>query len=122
MKNNKGLVRGIVLFLMYAYAGAICFYIWSNDSLNSMKYIPMYIMLIAVLYILFQMMQRYVFKRQNWWDWLYYIGLLSIVAPRFLVTQENIESINLFADLAVLFLIIPLLFDTKQLLTEKNKR
>ena len=85
----------------------------------SLRSVPIYIMILAFVYILLQIAKRYLYKEYNWWDWLYYIGLIAMMLPTIFATEENLETFNLFTDFGVLFLIIPILFDGNRLIQNK---
>ncbi len=91
-------------------------YYWSVDDLLSIKSVPMHILIVTVIYILIQISKRYAVKSPNWWDWLYYLGLIGMMLPVFLATEENQSTYHLIADIGAPFLVIPMLFDIVQLL------
>ena len=119
MKNSR-LIRIIILIIMIVIGGIIINYYWRNDSLDSMVRVPMGILIWTFAYILYQIGKRFFFKKRNWWDWLYYIGLVVIILPRSLATPDNLSSFQLITDMGILFLLIPVLFDGKQLLDENK--
>ncbi|MCO4813462.1 MAG: hypothetical protein KC454_02045 [Flavobacteriales bacterium] len=119
MKNSR-LIRIIILIIMIVIGGIIINYYWRNDSLDSMVSVPMGILIWTFAYILCQIGKRFFFKKRNWWDWLYYIGLVVIILPRSLATPDNLSSFQLITDMGILFLLIPVLFDGKQLLDENK--
>ena len=88
--------------------------------IRRMKFVPMKIMIFAFCYILLQIIKRFIFRKQNWWDWLYYIGLLAIVIPSYLATDSNYSAMLLFAQVGTCFLIIPLIFDIIGLVRTSN--
>jgi len=105
---------------MLLVGGLIINYYWKNDSLKSIVSVPMSIMVFTFVYILCQIGKRFAFKKQNWWDWLYYIGLVVIILPRFLATPENLSIFQTVTDIGILFLLVPVFFDGKQLLDENK--
>ncbi len=115
MKNSK-ILKILILVVMFLLGNAISMYYWSNDDLASMKFVPMFIMVLALVYILMQIFKRYLYKEKNWWDWLYYIGLLAIVLPTYFATEENISTFQKVTDFGSLFLVFPLLFDFKKMI------
>lgn len=119
MKNSR-LIRVIVLIVMLIIGGIIINYYWKNDSLESMVSVPMSILIFTFAYILCQIGKRFLFKKRNWWDWLYYIGLVVIVLPRSLATPDNLSLFQTITDMGILFLLVPILFDGKQLLDENK--
>lgn len=95
-------------------------YYWSNSSLNSLKYVPVYLMVLTLVYILLQIGKRYLFKKQNWWDWLYYIGLAGMMLGVFFTSQTSVELYNSITDYSIIFLIVPGLIDLIDQLQKKK--
>ena len=118
--KNKRLIRFIILIVMLLVGGVIINYYWKNDTLESMVSVPLVIMIFTLVYILCQIGKRFFFKKQNWWDWIYYIGLLVIILPRFLATADNLYLFQTITDIGILFLIVPVFLDGKQLLDENR--
>ncbi|MCH2230140.1 MAG: hypothetical protein MK105_07325 [Crocinitomicaceae bacterium] len=116
-KRNKV----ILLILSTLVSCLIIAYYWSNSSLSSISLVPISIMALALLYILIQMAKRFFVKEQNWWDWLYYVGLLSMITPTFFANNSNEYIFHLVTDYGILFLLIPILFDGKSLLNGNRK-
>jgi len=119
MKNKK-LIGFLLLLDAFVLAGFIIYYYWTASQLQELTAVPMYLMLIALGYILTQRLKRYLFKGQNWWDWLYYIGLTSMMLPLFFATPDNLSLFNLIADYGSFFFALPLLLDAKLLLTKSE--
>lgn len=119
MKENK-VVQLIFAIAALIIGGNIIFYYWSHSTLSSMQMVPMYLMILAFVYILLQIGKRYVFKRQKWWDWLYYIGLTGMMLPVFFASGSNVNTFNTIADYGTLFLVIPVLLDVTHIFS-KNK-
>lgn len=118
MKENRK-VYLLLLILSLCTGGAISLYYWTHDTLKDVRYIPLYMAILAFVYVLLQMLKRYLFSKGNWWDWLYYIGLLAVALPTFFMTDANAGMFHLFAEIGTLFLIFPVLLDGKQWLDGK---
>ena len=119
MKNNK-MLRMLLLILNLVLGAIIVLYYWSNESVDSIKQIPIYVMLLALGYIFVQIAKRYFFKKQNWWDWLYYIGIIAMMVPTVIADTSNMQLMELLTDYGTLFLIIPVFFDGKQVIDGKQ--
>lgn len=119
LRKNR-IVELLIVILMGVFAGICIAYYWNISSFEGLKFVPMKIMIFAFCYILLQILKRFVFRKQNWWDWLYYIGLLAIVIPSYLATDGNYSSMLLFAQIGTCFLIIPLIFDVIGLVRTSN--
>jgi hypothetical protein len=110
MNNSKRIQFFLVVGLVIV-GFLINYYYWSNDSLNSMKHVPLYVMILAFVYILLQILKRYISKKQNWWDWGYYIGLIAVMLPTLLINEENTNFFNIVCNYGVLFLLLPVVKD-----------
>jgi hypothetical protein len=118
MKNAK-LYKSLFIVALLVLGGCIVFYYWSVDTLEAIKFVPVYIMVLCLVYVLLQILKRYLFKSHKWWDWLYYIGLLSVMIPGYMVTSENLSTFAMMSDYGTLFLLIPALFDGIDLTQKK---
>jgi hypothetical protein len=52
-----------------------------------------------------------IYKTINWWDWLYYIALVSIALPVLFANSLNENFYHWILDLGCTFFIIPVLVD-----------
>lgn len=114
MKNSK-ILKVLILVIMFLLGNAISMYYWSNGTLGSMRNVPMFIMILVLIYILMQILKRFLYKEKNWWDWLYYIGLLIVILPTYFASENNLSTFQLMTDFGSLFFVLPLLFDFKKL-------
>lgn len=112
----KPILRPILDLAALVFAGIIVFYYWTNISFEAIKNVPYYIMLMALFYVVAQMVKRRVSKQHYWFDWLYYIGLLSMILPTYLATHDNYLNYEVFVDFGTLFLVLPVLLDFVQLI------
>ena len=119
MKNKK-LILVILLIDSLVFAGFIINYYWSTNEMGAIQTVPFYLMFIAIAYIIVQILKRYLTKSQNWWDWMYYIGLTSMMLPIFFVTTENLEIFNTITDYGSFFFVIPVGFDLKAMLNKSQ--
>lgn len=118
MDKNRILSVVFVVVLLIT-SGLVIQYYWTTDSFSGMKYVPMYVMIYVLIYIISQIARRYFLKRQNWWDWIYYIGLISMMLPIFFISDSNVSMYNTISDYGILFLLVPLIFDLKQIIQKK---
>lgn len=113
--NKRKLLKGLYIFNLLAIGGWICYYYWNADSLADIQNVPVYIMVLCLIYVLLQITKRMILKENNWWDWLYYIGLTCVMIPTFLATKDNLSVMAFLTDYGTLFLLIPVLFDGRSL-------
>ena len=118
MKNEK-MIRVLLSVSMILFGGLIVAYFWSHETIEAILYVPMHVMIFALVYILLQIVKRFLFKERNWWDWLYYIGLAALVVPRYFISEDNLSMFNSLIAFGTLFLIIPVLMDGKKLMASK---
>ncbi len=119
MKNKK-LIRVLLLITSLILAGFIIQYYWSTSALDDLKFVPLYLMLITLGYIVTQIIRRFLFKNQNWWDWLYYFSLSAMMLPIFFASTENLNIFNIITDYGTFFFIIPVAFDLKMMMTKSE--
>jgi len=119
MKNQR-ILRVAFIILMFAIGLAIEWHYWTTDDLEGITQIPTFTLILTLVYILIQISKRYIFKNQNWWDWLYYLGLIAMMLPTVLANDSNASLFHILTDYGTLFLIIPIFFDGKQLINGKR--
>lgn len=119
MKENK-VLRASLLVAMLVCAGIVVNYYWQHSELQAIKEIPMFIMVVTLIYILVQILKRSIYKDQRWYDWLYYIGLIAMMLPTVLVTEGNLSMFNVITDTCTLFLIVPIILEGKVLVNGKK--
>lgn len=117
--RNSLIIRFVLVVGLVAIAVLINIYYWSDNSLSLIKDVPLKIMLLAFGYILIQIIKRFVSKSQNWWDWLYYIGLISMMTPTLIADESNSDLLNRLCDFGVFFLLLPAIKDLYNLLRGK---
>jgi uncharacterized membrane protein HdeD (DUF308 family) len=119
MKENR-YIKITLLILSLVVGALVIMYYWSVVDVDGILMLPMYVVILSFVYVLLQILKRYLFKRKNWWDWLYYIGLIAIVLPTFFVNETNAATYHLLTDYGTFFLIIPILLDGAQLVKNKE--
>jgi hypothetical protein len=117
MKENRK-VYGILLALSLMAGAYVVVYFWMDASLERMRALPMDVIVALFVYIFMQIVKRQWFTRRNWWDWLYYLGLLAVVLPTYLVTEENASLFSWGAQIGTLCLLIPAILDGKSLISD----
>jgi hypothetical protein len=110
MKTPKFVFALLILAKLFL-AATIVLYFWNVNTLVEITKLPLYVLILTVLYIGFQMVTRRFSKKQNWWDWIYYIGLAAIILPVVMAKPENEKIVHLLTDFGILFLLLPVLID-----------
>lgn len=101
------LLTGLYIFGYYLFA----------QDIGQLKTLPVSFLVVVILYIAFQLLKRFVQKEVPWYSWLYYIGLISIVAPLplFSLQDDLIFTVTRFGSL---FLLIPPAIDLIRLVKQ----
>lgn len=119
MKENK-ILRASMLVAMLVCGGVIINYYWQTSDLMAIKEIPMYIMIVTLIYILIQIFKRSIYKEQRWFDWLYYIALIAMMLPTVMISENNLSLFNYMTDVCTLFLIVPIVLEGKVIVNGKK--
>jgi hypothetical protein len=107
----KNLIVRLAVVAKLVLAVLICSYFWDSTTIDSIRQIPMVVLIMCVVYIGLQMLTRRLAGSQNWWDWVYYIGLLCIMIPVSIANEENAQLYHAMTDYGTVLLIIPVLVD-----------
>lgn len=116
---NRNMILRIAIVAKLALAILICSYFWQSTTLEEIRQIPMQILILCVAYIGLQMFTRRFSGTQNWWDWIYYVGLLSIMIPVSIADKKNEILYHSITDYGTLLLIIPVLIDGWYIISSK---
>lgn len=117
--DMKKILWVIILLGMLTCAGLIIGYYWMVRDLQGITKLPIPILIITLLYIVLQILKRNALKVQNWWDWTYYIGLISILIPIVLGDAKNEVFYHLLTDYGTFFLVFPILLDGYKIFYKK---
>ncbi|NRA10622.1 MAG: hypothetical protein HRT57_01545 [Crocinitomicaceae bacterium] len=109
--SSKTVFKILITVALIVIGSWIVWYFWSVDTVESVAILPFYLTVLCMVYVGLQISKRLIFKSQNWWDWLYYLGLISVMLPAYMITQENVGIYSFMTDYGTLFLIIPALMD-----------
>lgn len=117
--GNKA-IRSLLLAMIFLCGFLILLNYWSSFTLAELKFIPNNALILIVVYLGLQLLNRRLFARQNWWNWLYYIGLIAIVMSYFFVTQELLGFFLFLVKFGTVFLIVPPIIDFFQLMNAEK--
>lgn len=119
MKNklNKGVNYLLLVILIASALYVFVYYILANEILE-LRTLPTSFLIAVIVYILTQLIKRFLQKNMPWYNWLYYLGLIAIIIPLPLFsTQGNwVFSVTRWGSL---FLLIPPLIEFLVLLKSK---
>lgn len=119
---SKAIIIRLAVFVKLVLSVLICTYFWKSSQLIEIRQLPMYVLIMCVVYIALQMLTRRLSENQNWWDWVYYLGLLCIMIPVSLATEKNEQLYHAMTDYGTSLLILPVLVDGWYLLRSKSSR
>ncbi len=119
--NVKRLIERLIIVVMLITGGYIIYYYWNTQDLYDLRNLPMSVISAIMLYIICQLAKRFLFKEMGWYDWLYYIGLISVLMP-LLLKQETGNWLNLVTDYGSLFLLVPPIFGGRLILDKQNRK
>jgi len=110
----------LVVLLVLIAAGTFVFgyYITASEP-SDYQNLSLTFLLIVMLYIAGQLTKRFLQEKAPWYGWLYYIGLISVVAPLPLIglMDDTIIKVTRFGSL---FLILPPLIEFVLLVRKKE--
>lgn len=87
MKNNA-LILAMILSASLIVGFVIVSYYWGIRKYVEILHPPFWVWLVALIYILLQIVRRKISHDRRWWDWLYYVGLSAMVLPVFFGNEE----------------------------------
>tara|TARA_R110000737_G_C14624685_1_gene494434 strand:+ start:4528 stop:4857 length:330 start_codon:yes stop_codon:yes gene_type:complete len=90
----------------------LCLEYWQTEQFSAIKQVSVPIMILVIIYITFHFFKRLLFKNIKWWDWLYYIAMVSIALPVFFANSINENFYHWILDIGSTFFIIPVLIDS----------
>lgn len=105
------LIIRLAIVIKLVLAVLICSYFWDATTLEEIKQLPMVVLIMCVAYIGLQMLTRRMTGSQNWWDWIYYLGLICIMIPVSIANEKNEQLYHAMTDYGTILLIIPVLID-----------
>lgn len=117
----KKQINALILFVALGIGSLVVYYYWSASSYLEVRYVPVRIMILLVVYILCHLLKRTLSKEQLWYDWLYYIGLVSVAIPVFIASPKNSAILLPAVQIGVMFLVIPLLIEGYLITKEKKQ-
>lgn len=108
------LLIALIILGLYVFG----YYIFAND-INQLRVLPISFLVVVILYILIQLIKRFLQKEVSWYNWLYYVGLVAVVIPLPLFSLPN-DWIFTATRFGSLFLLIPPVIELINLIKEKN--
>jgi len=106
----KRVVQFIFIIGLLLSSGYIAFYYWTINSVESLRNLPTTLLTALIVYIAIQLVKRLIKRKIEWYDWLYYIGLVAVLLPLLFigVSSDWIFDVTKYGSL---FLVLPPLID-----------
>ena len=116
-KINRGILY-LLLVVLIAAALYIFFYYVMANSITELRTLPTSFLIAVIVYILAQLIKRFIQKKMPWYNWLYYLGLFAVIIPLPLFTAQSnwLFSVTRYGSL---FLLIPPVVEFVLLLKRK---
>lgn len=101
----KKLVLYILLIILILLGVYVFYYYITAKEVGQLEQLPLSLLVTVVLYIVVQLIKRFVQENTAWYTYLYYIGLAAIVValPFFSLDPDQVFTLS---RIGVLFLII----------------
>lgn len=90
------------------------------DQILDLRTLPTSFLIAVIIYILVQLIKRFLQKKMPWYNWLYYLGLLAIIVPLPLFSVQG-NWVFSVARWGSLFLLVPPLIEFIFLIKTKPK-
>ncbi|MDC1402847.1 hypothetical protein N8328_00405 [Crocinitomicaceae bacterium] len=97
---------------------------WQTEQFSAIKQVSVPTMRMSMLYIGLHFVKRVLFSEIKWWNWLSYIGLVSIILPVLFANSSNENIYHWMVDIGTLFFLIPIVFELNdwRLTLKKDKK
>ncbi|MES2799160.1 MAG: hypothetical protein V4638_04025 [Bacteroidota bacterium] len=109
MKRKTLLFALLLLKILLAFI--VFRYFMGVQSSSQLTKIPFLLLFSCIGYIITQLLSYYISKEQNWWDWVYYLALLSIMITVSFATENTYPFFNWFVKVGSFLLFVPIAID-----------
>lgn len=96
--------------MLYLGVSIVSIY-WKTEQFSSIKQFSNAVVTYVFFYIILHMLKRFLWKRMRWWDYLYYLALISLIAPVLWANSANEQFFHWLTDIGGLLFILPILLD-----------
>jgi hypothetical protein len=104
-KFNRGVIYVLLVALIATALYVFVYYQFAN-SITELRSLPTSFLIVVIVYILAQLIKRFIQKKMPWYNWLYYLGLVAVIVPLPLFSVQG-NWIFSVARYGSLFLLIP---------------
>lgn len=118
-KFNRGILYLLLVVLIAAALYVFIYYLMAN-SITDLRSLPTSFLIAVIVYILAQLIKRFIQKKMPWYNWLYYVGLIAVIIPLplFSVQSNWVFSVTRYGSL---FLLIPPVIEFILLMKKKSR-
>lgn len=116
-KFNKGVLYLLLVILIASALFVFQYYLFAS-TITDLRTLPTSLLIAVIVYILTQLIKRFIQKRMPWYNWLYYVGIIAIIIPLPLVSTEG-DWIFSVTRYGTLFLLLPPVIEFILLLRKK---
>jgi hypothetical protein len=118
---QKRFLRFILNVVMLIIGVIINAHYWQTEQFSDIKQVGVPLMGMVMTYIGLHFLKRVLFIVIHWWDWLYYLALMSIALPVLLADSITENIFHWMIDLGTTFFVIPIVIDTYYLFQQRKK-
>src|SRR5690554_8090404 len=117
-KLNRVTLYLLLIVLIVSGLYVFSYYMLANE-ITELRTLPTSFLIAVIVYILAQLIKRYIQKKLPWYNWMYYLGLIAVIVPLplFSVQGNWVFSVTRYGSL---FLLIPPLVELIVLIKKKS--
>src|SRR5690554_7710257 len=117
-KLNRVTLYLLLIVLIVSGLYVFSYYMLANE-ITALRSLPTSFVIAVIVYILAQLIKRFIQKKMPWYNWLYYLGLMAVIIPLplFSVQGNWVFSVTRYGSL---FLLIPPLVEFLILIRKKS--
>jgi ABC-type iron transport system FetAB permease component len=116
------ILRVVILIIMLVVGILITTFYWNTEQFSAIKQVSVYLMVLIMSYIVLHFIKRLIFNEVNWWDWLYYLGLIGILCSGMFANSSNENFFHWSLDIGSVFFIIPVILDIREWLSNRSAK
>lgn len=115
----KRILQFVLIIVLLATSAYIVVYYFNVRDISQLRDLPSVLLSAIVIYIVIQLVKRFIKKKVEWFDWLYYIGLVAILLPLMMFSASETWIFDL-TKYGSLFLLFPPIIELLKLIASKK--
>lgn len=104
-KSIQRFLHLLMLIILLPISIYVLVYYWTNSTADGLRQLPTLLWSSIIIYILIQLIKRFMTKKIEWYEYTYYIGLAAILMP--FVIPANPDWLFSITRFGTLFLAFP---------------